>query len=120
MHLVITLRAGAGVRLVCELLRLGGLSGVVGASYGSQQAMNVQVQAGKGVSTLFRVSYSPAPQRSCQAPLTPPAMKAVPVDFHANLRGLTTIERGRVVRIMGEFATADVCMLEAGIAQITG
>jgi len=41
---VITLRAGAGVRLVCELLRLGGLSGVVGASYGSQQAMNVQVQ----------------------------------------------------------------------------
>jgi hypothetical protein len=44
MHVVITLRAGAGVRLVCELLRLGGLSGVVGASYGSQQAMNVQVQ----------------------------------------------------------------------------
>jgi hypothetical protein len=44
MHLVITLRAGAGVRLVCELLRLGGLSEVVGASYGSQQAMNVQVQ----------------------------------------------------------------------------
>ena len=44
MHLVITLRAGAGVRLVCELLRLGGLSEVVGASYGSQQAINVQVQ----------------------------------------------------------------------------
>ena len=40
MHLVITLRAGAGVRLVCDLLRLGGLSGVVGASYGSQQAMS--------------------------------------------------------------------------------
>jgi len=44
MHLVITLRAGAGARLVRELLRLGGLSGVVGASYGRQQAMNVEVQ----------------------------------------------------------------------------
>jgi hypothetical protein len=33
---------------------------------------------------------------------------------------LTTIERGRVVRIMGRFPTADVCMLEVGIAQITG
>ena len=44
MHLVVTLRAGAGVRLVCELLQLSGLSAVVGASYGSQYAMNVQVQ----------------------------------------------------------------------------
>jgi len=44
MHLVVTLRAGAGVRLVCELLTLSGLSGVVGASYGSQYAVNVQVQ----------------------------------------------------------------------------
>jgi transcriptional regulator with XRE-family HTH domain len=32
MHLVVTLRAGAGVRLVCELLQLSGLSAVVGAS----------------------------------------------------------------------------------------
>jgi hypothetical protein len=44
IHLVVTLRAGAGVRLVCELLTLSGLSGVVGASYGSQYAVNVQVQ----------------------------------------------------------------------------
>ena len=44
MHLVVTLRAGAGVRLVCELLTLSGLSAVVGASYGSQYAVNVQVQ----------------------------------------------------------------------------
>jgi len=44
MHLVVTLRAGAGVRLVCELLSLSGLSAVVGASYGSQYAVNVQVQ----------------------------------------------------------------------------
>jgi hypothetical protein len=36
MHLIITLRAGAGVRLVCEFLELSGLSAVVGASYGSQ------------------------------------------------------------------------------------
>jgi hypothetical protein len=44
MHLVVTLRAGAGVRLVCELLTLSGLSSVLGASYGSQYAVNVQVQ----------------------------------------------------------------------------
>jgi len=44
MHLVVTLRAGAGVRLVCKLLTRSGLSGVVGASYGSQYAVNVQVQ----------------------------------------------------------------------------
>ena len=44
MHLVVTLRAGAGVRLVCELLTLSGLSALVGASYGSQYAVNVQVQ----------------------------------------------------------------------------
>ncbi len=44
IHLVVTLRAGAGVRLVCELLTLSGLSGIVGASYGSQYAVNVQVQ----------------------------------------------------------------------------
>jgi len=44
MHLIITLRAGAGVRLVCEFLELSGLSAVVGASYGSQYALTVQVQ----------------------------------------------------------------------------
>ncbi|WP_295458435.1 DUF6399 domain-containing protein [uncultured Thiodictyon sp.] len=44
MHLIITLRAGAGVRLVCEFLELSGLSSVVGASYGSQYAVTVQVQ----------------------------------------------------------------------------
>jgi hypothetical protein len=44
MHQVVTLRAGAGVRLVCELLTLSGLSALVGASYGSQHAMNAQVQ----------------------------------------------------------------------------
>ncbi len=44
IHLIITLRAGAGVRLVCEFLELSGLSAVVGASYGSQYALTVQVQ----------------------------------------------------------------------------
>ena len=44
MQLIITLRAGAGVRLVCEFLELSGLSAVVGASYGSQYAVAVQVQ----------------------------------------------------------------------------
>jgi hypothetical protein len=44
LHLVITLRAAGGVRLVCECLQLSGLAGLVGASYGSQQAMNAAVQ----------------------------------------------------------------------------
>ena len=44
MHLIITLRAGAGVRLVCEFLELSGLSAVVGASYGRQYALTVQLQ----------------------------------------------------------------------------
>ena len=43
-HLVLTLRAGAGVRLVCERLRRGGLSGILGSSYGSQHGMKVQVR----------------------------------------------------------------------------
>jgi hypothetical protein len=41
---VITLRAGAGVRLVSEFLELSGLSAFVGASYGSQQALNVALE----------------------------------------------------------------------------
>ena len=44
MHLIITLRAGAGVRLVCEFMELIGLSAVVGAAYGNQYALTVQVQ----------------------------------------------------------------------------
>jgi hypothetical protein len=44
MHLTVTLRAGAGVRLVCELLELSGLSGIVGASYGTQYALTLEVQ----------------------------------------------------------------------------
>ena len=44
MHVVITLRGGAGVRLVCELLELTGLSAFVGASYGSQQALNADLE----------------------------------------------------------------------------
>jgi len=44
MHLIITLRAGAGVRLVCEFLELSGLSAVVGAAYGSQYALTVRIQ----------------------------------------------------------------------------
>jgi hypothetical protein len=37
---VITLRGGAGVRVVCEFLQLSGLSAFVAASYGSQQKLN--------------------------------------------------------------------------------
>jgi len=44
LHWCITLRAAGGVRVVCEFLELCGLSDVVGASYGSQQAMNVAIE----------------------------------------------------------------------------
>jgi len=40
----ITLRGDAGVRVVCEFLELNGLSAVVGASYGSKQALNAAVE----------------------------------------------------------------------------
>ncbi len=43
-HFAITLRGGAGVRVVCEFLQLSGLSAFVGASYGSQQALNVAME----------------------------------------------------------------------------
>ena len=43
-HFAITLRGGAGVRVVCEFLELSGLSAVVGASYGSQQALNAAME----------------------------------------------------------------------------
>ena len=44
IHFVITLRAGGGVRLVTEVLELSGLSAFVGASYGSQQALNAALE----------------------------------------------------------------------------
>jgi hypothetical protein len=52
-QLVITLRAGAGVRTVCEFLQLSGLSAFVAASYGSQQKRNyVAVAHGFRINTL--------------------------------------------------------------------
>jgi len=44
IHFVITLGAGGGVRLVSEVLELSGLSAFVGASYGSQQALNAALE----------------------------------------------------------------------------
>jgi hypothetical protein len=44
LHVVITLRAGGGVRLVCECLELSGLSAFVGTSYGSQQGLNAALE----------------------------------------------------------------------------
>lgn len=44
IQFVITLRAGGGVRLVSEVLELSGLSAFVGASYGSQQALNAALE----------------------------------------------------------------------------
>jgi hypothetical protein len=44
MHFVITLLAGAGVRLVCEYLELSGLSAFVASSYGAQQQISVALE----------------------------------------------------------------------------
>jgi hypothetical protein len=44
-HVTITLRGGAGVRVVCARLELSGLSAVIGASDGTQQALNVALEA---------------------------------------------------------------------------
>jgi hypothetical protein len=41
MHLIITLRVGTGVRLVCVFLELSGWSAVVGASSSSQYALTL-------------------------------------------------------------------------------
>jgi hypothetical protein len=42
---VITLLAGAGVRVVCQFLELSGLSAFVGASYGTQQQINAALES---------------------------------------------------------------------------
>ena len=44
-QLVITLLAGAGVRVVCQFLELSGLSAFVGASYGTQQQINAALES---------------------------------------------------------------------------
>jgi len=44
MQFVLTLRAGGGVRWLCECLELSGLSAFVGASYGSQQGLNAALE----------------------------------------------------------------------------
>ena len=43
-HLVITLLAGAGIRLVCRFLELSGLAPFVAISYGSQHKVNVALE----------------------------------------------------------------------------
>ncbi len=79
MHLIITLRAGAGVRLVCEFLELSGLSAVVGASYGSQYALTVQVQEA--------VAQQAQEQRAALAAAMPPRAVTVCEDetFHPDI-----------------------------------
>ena len=47
-HFSITLKGGAGVRVVCEFLELSGLSAFVGAAYGSQYALNVALEEAVG------------------------------------------------------------------------
>ena len=79
LHLIITLRAGAGVRLVCEFLELSGLSAVVGAAYGSQYALTVQVQDA--------VAQQAQAQRSVLATGMPPRAVTVCEDetFHPDV-----------------------------------
>ncbi len=43
-HFAITLKGGAGVRVVCEFLELSGLSAFVGASYGTHQGLNAALE----------------------------------------------------------------------------
>lgn len=43
-HLVITLLAGAGVRVVCQFLEMTGLGAFVASSYGPQQRLNVALE----------------------------------------------------------------------------
>ncbi|QQO55767.1 MAG: hypothetical protein N838_22860 [Thiohalocapsa sp. PB-PSB1] len=71
IQFVITLRAGGGVRLVSEVLELSGLSAFVGASYGSQQALNAALeQAVVEVATEQRralaVGMRPQPITVCE------------------------------------------------------
>ena len=47
-HFAITLKGGAGVRVVCEFLELSGLSAFVGAAYGTQYALNVALEEAVG------------------------------------------------------------------------
>lgn len=47
-HFSITLKGGAGVRVVCEFLELSGLSAFVGAAYGTQYALNVALEEAVG------------------------------------------------------------------------
>ena len=79
MHLIITLRAGAGVRLVCEFLELSGLSAIVGAAYGSQYALTVQVQDA--------VAHQAQAQRRLLAAAMPPRAVTVCEDetFHPDV-----------------------------------
>lgn len=79
MHPTVTLRAGAGVRMVCELLELSGLSAVVGAAYGSQYALTVEVQEA--------VAKQSQQQRAGLAAQMPPREVAVCEDetFHPEI-----------------------------------
>ncbi len=101
MHLIITLRAGAGVRLVCEFLELSGLSAVVGASYGRQYGLTVQVQDA--------VAQQAQAQRSALATGMPPRAVTVCEDetFHPDVC-LVAIEPVSNFIVLEQYAPANV------------
>ena len=70
--------------------RFTGLCGWVGPP----RIGGVQMTATAILASDGDVGVRSSPQRSCQAPLTPPAMKAVPVDFHGNLQCSTRSRPG--------------------------
>ena len=73
-HFTITLRGGAGVRVVCEFLELSGVSAVVGASYGSQQAVNAALETAivaLGVNVKGSEPFNGVKGSDPFAPLTP-------------------------------------------------
>jgi hypothetical protein len=76
-HGTITLRGGAGVRVVCEFLELSGLSAVVGASYGRPQTWNAAVETArvalaKALRTERAEGMTPRQIRVCEEETVPP------------------------------------------------
>jgi len=99
-QLVITLRGGGGVRLVCQFLELSGLSSLVGASYGAQQALNVELEAqvaAFGEAERQRLGQEMAPRRIslCEDETYHPEVCLVGIEPVSNFIVLEQYAQGR-------------------------
>jgi len=113
IHFVITLRAGGGVRLVSEVLELSGLSAFVGASYGSQQALNAALeQAVVEVAAEQRVALAAGmPARAisvCEDETFHPAICLVALEAVSNFILLEQYAEDRTAATWTQ-ALADAC-----------